>query len=43
METRAVFEELLPRVRGIEPAGRPERVHSLVFRGPQRLPVTIST
>jgi cytochrome P450 len=42
VEARVVFDELLPRVRSMEPAGRCERVHSLVFRGPKRLPITVT-
>ena len=40
MEARIALEELLARVPRIEHAGEAERVTSLVFRGPMRLPLT---
>jgi cytochrome P450 len=43
MEARVVLEQLLARVRSIEPTGRVERVNSLVFRGPKVLPVGVTT
>jgi cytochrome P450 len=43
IEARVVFEELLGRARTIEPAGRAERVDSLVFRGPSQLPLAVTT
>jgi cytochrome P450 len=42
MEARVALEELLSRVRGLEPTGRAERVESLVFRGPRTLPLRIT-
>lgn len=41
IESRVAFEELFVRARTFEPAGDIERVSSLVFRGPTRLPVRL--
>jgi cytochrome P450 len=40
MEARICLEELLARAPRLEPSGPPERVTSVVFRGPTRLPLT---
>jgi cytochrome P450 len=39
IEARVVLEELVACAPRLEPAGPPERVTSLVFRGPTRLPL----
>ena len=41
LEVRIAFEELLPRVRSIEPAGPHERLRSNFFNGIKRLPVRV--
>jgi cytochrome P450 len=41
LETRIMFEELLPRVRSIEPAGPVERMRSNFVNGIKRLPVRV--
>ena len=42
MEIQVVFEELLARVKTIEPAGPPERLRSNFFNGIKRLPVRVT-
>src|SRR6185369_3551662 len=39
METRALFAELLPRLAGLEVAGRPEWTRTLFVGGLKRLPI----
>lgn len=41
LEVRIAFEELLPRLRHVELAGRPERLRSNFFNGIKRLPVRV--
>ena len=43
LETRILFQELLPRVRSIEPAGSVERIRSNFVNGIKRMPVRIAT
>jgi hypothetical protein len=42
IESRIAFEELLAPIRTLEVVGDVERVSSLVFRGPTRLPLRIT-
>jgi len=42
LETRIVFEELLPRIGRFELAGPPERLRSNFFNGIKRLPVRVA-
>jgi hypothetical protein len=39
METRVFFAELLPRLRGLQPAGQPELVKTLFVGGLKHLPI----
>jgi cytochrome P450 len=39
MELRAFFGELIPRLRGVELAGQPEKVKTFVVGGLKHLPV----
>jgi cytochrome P450 len=41
LEARVVFEELLARFPEFEPAGEPERLHSRLMHGIERLPVVL--
>jgi cytochrome P450 len=41
LETRVLFEELLPRLRSIEPTGPAERMRSNFVNGIKRLPVRV--
>jgi cytochrome P450 len=41
LETRILFEELLPRIRSIEPAGPAERMRSNFVNGIKHLPVRV--
>jgi cytochrome P450 len=41
LEIRIAFEELLPRLRHVELAGKPERLRSNFFNGIKRLPVRV--
>jgi cytochrome P450 len=43
LETRVLFQELLPRLRTIELAGRVERIRSNFVNGIKRMPVRITT
>jgi cytochrome P450 len=43
LETKILFQELLPRVRSIEPAGSVERIRSNFVNGIKRMPVRIAT
>ena len=42
LEARILIEQLLTRAAILEPAGEPDHVSSLVFRGPTRLPLTVA-
>jgi cytochrome P450 len=42
LEARVALEELVTRATRLEPAGTPDYVSSLVFRGPTRLPLRYS-
>jgi cytochrome P450 len=41
LEIRCLFEELLARVREVEPCGPVERLHSWFISGPRRMPVRL--
>ena len=41
MELRIFFEELLPRLKSIEPAGESAWIESYFINGPKRLPVRV--
>ena len=43
MEVRLMFEELLPRLRTIEPAGEVTRVRSNFVNGIKKFPVSVQT
>ena len=43
LETRVLFQELLPRLASIEPAGQVERIRSNFVNGIKRMPVRITT
>jgi cytochrome P450 len=43
LETRVLFQELLPRLRSIEPTGPVERVRSNFVNGIKRMPVRVET
>jgi cytochrome P450 len=42
LEARVALQELLARAPHLEPAGEPEHVRSIVFRGPTRLPLLLA-
>ena len=41
LETRILFQELLPRLKSIEPAGKTERLRSNFINGIKRMPVRV--
>jgi cytochrome P450 len=41
LETRILFQELLPRLKSIEPAGKVERLRSNFINGIKRMPVRV--
>ncbi|MEP6476124.1 MAG: cytochrome P450 [Actinomycetota bacterium] len=43
LETKILFQELLPRLRSIEPAGPVERIRSNFVNGIKRMPVSVTT
>jgi cytochrome P450 len=43
LETRILFQELLPRLKSIEPAGKIERLRSNFINGIKRMPVRVVT
>jgi cytochrome P450 len=43
LETRVLFQELLPRLASIEPAGTVERIRSNFVNGIKRMPVRVTT
>jgi cytochrome P450 len=43
LETKVLFQELLPRIRSIEPAGPVERIRSNFVNGIKRMPVKVVT
>jgi cytochrome P450 len=39
MEMRILYEELLPRLKSVELAGKPKMSEALFVNGPKRLPI----